>query len=146
MVSRIFKFCELSWHDLCNIKRWFQRSAAREGFTLESFNPSIRVAKAENSVGQTICLTPIEVCYVVGAYIHNPAATSVETPQAGDAIDVEIARLAQREGVTRFLMAIPDSQPSEPGEKWIRVVEREVPQPVVMGGVSRAQATTAQLN
>ena len=147
MLARIFKYSDLSWSALTQIKSWFQRSSAREGFTLERFNnPSLRVAQAVNSVGQTICLTPIESCYVIGAYITNPEATSVELPQAGDAVDREIERLAQREGVTKFLIAIPDCRPSEPGEKWIRVVEREVPQPVVMGGILRAQATTAHLN
>jgi len=146
MLARIFKYSDLSWKDLTNIKRWFQRSAARYGFTLESFNPSMRVAKAVNSVGQTVMLTSIEHCYLVGAYIQNPEATSVEIPQAGNSIDDELARLAQREGVTKFLIALPDSHPSQPGERWIRVVEREVQQPVVMGGVFRAQTTTAHLN
>jgi|SRR6267154_4356466 len=148
MLGRIFKYSDLSWQALTQIKRWFNRSATREGFTLDSFNnnPSLRVAQAVNSVGQTICLTPIEVCYVVGAFIHNPESTSVEISQAGDALDLEISRLAQREGVTKFLIAIPDCQPSEPGEKWIRVVPREVQQPVVMGGVSCTRSTTAYLN
>jgi hypothetical protein len=148
MLGRIFKYSDLSWQALTQIKRWFNRSAARDGFTLDSFNnnPSLRVAQAVNSVGQTVCLTPIEVCYVVGAIIHNPAATSVEMPLAGDAIDREIARLAQSEGITKFLIAVPDCQPSEPGEKWIRVVQREVQQPIVMGGVSCTRSTTAYLN
>src|SRR5579884_2220093 len=134
MVARIFKFCELSWPDLCSIKRWFNSSAARAGFSLESFNnPSLRVAKAVNSVGQTICLTPIESCYVVGAFIQNPQATSVEMQKAGNAVDVELARFAQCEGVKKFLIALPDSHPCEKGERWIRVVERSVPQSVVMG-------------
>jgi hypothetical protein len=148
MLARIFKYSDLSWSALTQIKRWFNRSAAREGFTLDSFNnnPSLRVAQAVNSVGQTVCLTPIESCYLVGAYIFNPDATSVEIPLAGDAIDRELACLAQREGVSKFLIALPNSHPSESGEKWIRVVQREVKQPVVMGGVSRAQATAAQFN
>ena len=147
MLARIFKYSDLSWKDLTNIKRWFRRDAARNGFSLESFNnPSLRVAQAVNSVGQTICLTPIESCYLVGAYIHNPEATSVEIPQAGDSIDLELSRLAQREGITKFLIALPDSHPSEQGERWIRIVERQVPQPVVMGGVSSTQANTAQVN
>jgi hypothetical protein len=146
MLARIFKYSDLSWKDLTNIKRWFTRDEARHGFTLESFNPSMHVAKAENSVGQTTLLTPIESCYVVGAYIRNPDATGPELSLAGNTLDVELTRLAQREGVTKFLIALPDSRPSEPGEKWIRVVEREVPQPVVTGGVSGAHATTVQLN
>ena len=146
MRARIFKFADLSWKDLTNIKRWFRQDQARYGFSLENFNPSMRVAKAENSVGQTICMTPIEVCYVVSAYIQNPEATSVEVPKAGDEIDRQLAFLGQREGVTKFLIALPDSHPSQPGEKWIRVVEREVPQPVITGGVSRVQATAARSN
>ena len=128
MLARIFKYADLSWKDLTNIKRWFTREEARCGFTLETLTPSMRVVKVENSVDETICLTPIESCYVVGAYIQNPEATSVEAPKAGDAIDRALASLAQREGVTKFLIAIPDSHPSQPGERWIRVLERTVPQ------------------
>src|SRR6266699_681830 len=62
MFAKIFKYSDLSWKDLTNIKRWFRQDASRNGFSLESFNPSIRVAQALNSAGQTICLTPIESC------------------------------------------------------------------------------------
>jgi hypothetical protein len=147
MRARIFKYADLSWKDLTNIKRWFTREEARDGFTLDSFNNLfVRVAKAENSVGQTICLTPIESCYVVGAFIQNPEATSIAMQRACDSIDVEIACLAQREGVTKFLIALPPHLPSEPGEKWIRVVQREVVLPVVMGGFPRSETTAARLN
>jgi hypothetical protein len=146
MFARIFKYADLSWKDLTNVKRWFQRAQARHGFTFENFNPSMRLAKAENSIGQTITLTPIEICYVVGAYICNPDATSVEIRQAGDSIDVEVMRMAQREGVQRVLVALPDSHATEAGEFWIRVVERNVSKPVVAGGASRTQATTTQFN
>jgi hypothetical protein len=104
------------------------------------------IAKATNSVGQTVCIAPIEKCFVIGAYLVNPEATGPEVSLAGNICDAEIARLAQREGVKRFLIAIPDSRPSEPGEFWIRVVSREVPQPVITGGVSRVQATAARSN
>jgi hypothetical protein len=148
MLSQIFRVCELSWDDLRNIKRWFRRDEAREGFTLESFanNPTMRVAKATNAIGQTIVLCPIEPCYIIGAFLRNPDATGPELPLAGDCIDMELSKLAQREGVNKFLIAIPDSRPSEPGEKWIRVIERTVPQPVVTGGVTREQATAAHTN
>jgi hypothetical protein len=146
MLGRIFRYSDLSWKDLTNIKRWFKRDEARNGFSLDSFNPSIRVARVENSVGQTVCFTAIENCYVVGAYIHNPCATSGELGRGGDAVDCAVSTLAQREGVSKFLIALPDHFPSEPGEKWIRVVEREVQQSVIMGGIPRSQASSAQFN
>jgi hypothetical protein len=146
MRARIFKYCELSWSDLCNIKRWFQHSVAREGFSLHSLNPSMKVAKAVNSVGQTLGFYPIESCYLLGAIIQNPDATDVEIGSGGDFIDSEIAKLAQREGVSKFVIALPTSVPSEPGERWIRIVERQVPQPILTGGVSPSQTTTVSSN
>jgi hypothetical protein len=142
MLARIFKYCELSWSDLCNIKRWFQPSAAREGFTLDSLNPSMKVAKVVNSVGQTLAFCPIESCYLVGAFIQNPEATSVEIGRGGDFIDLEIAKLAQREGVSKFVIVLPTSVPSQPGERWIRIIERQVPQPIFTGGVAQSQTNT----
>jgi hypothetical protein len=146
MLARIFKYSDLSWHDLCNIKRWFQRSAAREGFTLDSLTPSMKVAKVVNSVGQTLAFCPIESCYLVGAFIQNPEATSVEIGRGGDFIDSEIAKLAQREGVRKFVIVLPTSVPSQPGERWIRIIERQVPQPVFTGGGVQSQTTTASTN
>jgi hypothetical protein len=146
MRARIFKYCELSWSDLCSIKRWFQRSAAREGFTFDRLNSSMKVAKAVNSVGQTLAFCPIESCYLVSAFIQNPEATSVEIGRGGDFIDLEIAKLAQREGVSKFVIVLPTSVPSQPGERWIRIVERQVPQPILTGGVSQSQTTTVSSN
>ena len=130
MRCRIFKFCELSWNTLTQLKRWF--SAARDGFTLQNFEPGMKVAEAVNSAGQVVLLCPIEPVWMVSAYVRNPAAPSAELQQAGNAIDRELARLAAREGVARFLITIPDAgRPSEPGERYIRVVERRIPQTAI---------------
>jgi len=147
MLARIVKYADLSWKDLTNIKRWFQREATREGFTLDSLNPSMKIAKATNSVGQTIAFCPIENCFVIGAFIQDPLATSVELGKAGDCIDAEVTRLAQREGVTKCFIALPDNVPTQPGERSIRVIERQITRPITTGGViSNAQSTCAQLN
>ena len=146
MLARIFKLSELSWRDLCDVKKWFRRDTTREGFTLESLEPSLKIAKATNSVGQTLAFCPIEPTYLVGAFVQNPEATSVEIGKAGDFIDGEIARLAQREGVTKYLIVLPTDVPSQRGERWIRVIERSVPQPIVSGGVSHMHTIAAQSN
>ena len=146
--ATVLKYSELSWSALTQIKAWFQRSPARNGFTLENFanNPSLKVAQAVNSVGQTIILTPIEPCYIIGAFLQDPDATSVEMRRGCDSIDVEIARLAQREGITKFLIAIPDSHPSQPGERCVRVIERVVPQIAAVQVGCHTQSATAHVN
>jgi len=143
MRCKVFKFCELSWSALAQLKRWFNGSANRDGFTLSSLEPNLKVAEAVNSAGQVVLLCPIEQCFIVSGYVHNPDATSGELQQAGNAIDRELARLAAREGITRFLVTIPDGRPHEPGERWVRVVERRVPQ-TAMGATYPSQPTAIQ--
>ena len=148
MLARIFRYSDLSWLALTQIKSWFRSSAAREGFTLQNLanNPSMHIAQAVNSVGQTLAFCPIESCYLVGAFIQNPEATSVEIGRGGDFIDSEIAKLAQREGVSKFLIVLPTGVPNQPGEHWLRVVERQVPQPIITGGIPHTQVGTTPSN
>ncbi len=108
MKTTIFKFADLSWPTLANIKKWFRQDIARPGFTLENFsnNPSMKVVQVENSVGQTIALCPIEPCFLVSQLI-NPEATIIETGVAGDLAPIVLLQdMAQQEGMTRFLIVV----------------------------------------
>ena len=147
MKTTIFKFADLSWSALANIKSWFRQDIARAGFTLENFsnNPSMKVVQVENSVGQTIALCPIEPCFLVSQLI-NPEATIVETGVAGDYADRALARYAQQEGMTRFLIVCPPDYPSQADEKWVRIIERKVPLAAIHSVGCATKSTAAHIN
>ncbi|HEX3642350.1 MAG TPA: hypothetical protein VHV10_13750 [Ktedonobacteraceae bacterium] len=147
MKTSIFKFADLSWESLTKIKKWFRQDIVRDGFSLQSFNnnPSLKVVEVTNSVGQTIAFCPIEPCFVVNQIV-NPQATTIEACVAGDNADRALARLAQQEGITRFLIICPPDYPSQPDERWVRIIERKVSQVAAMQSVDCAQSTTAYIN
>lgn len=148
MNARIFKICDLSWDALAKIKRWFRPDVVRETLTLENLsnNPSLKVAEVKNSVGQTVSFYVIEPTFVVSP-IASPDATVIETGITGDCADRAVASIAQHEGMARFLICVPPEYPSQPGERWIRVIERKVPQIAVMQSVDcAAQSTTVSIN
>jgi hypothetical protein len=79
--------------------------------------------------------------------LSNPAATTIETGVAGDHTDAALAQMAQSEGVTRFLIVVPPNYPSTPNAKWVRIIERKVPQIAAMQSVDcAAQSATAYIN
>jgi hypothetical protein len=133
MKTSIFTLADLSWDTLAKIKRWFRPDITRHGFALQSFdnNASLKVVEVHNSVGQTVALCPIEPCFLVNM-ILNPEATRIEIGVAGNNVDRGLELIAQQEGMTRFLIVCPPDYPSQPDEKWVRVVERQVPQVAAM--------------
>jgi hypothetical protein len=148
MKTSIFKFADLSWDSLAKIKKWFRQDIVRDGFNLQSFrnNPSLKVVEVHNSVGETIALFPIEPCFVVNQIV-NPQATPIEASVAGDNADRALAKLAQQEGITRFLIICPTNSPTQPDERWVRIIERTVPQVTATQSVDCAkQSTTAYIN
>jgi hypothetical protein len=128
MNTRIFKMADLSWDAMVKIKRWFRPDVVRETLTLDSLsnNPSLKVAEVTNSVGQTVSFCVIEPTFVVSPIV-NPKATVIETGKAGDFADRALTSMAQHEGMTRFLIVCPPDYPSQPDERWVRIIERKVP-------------------
>lgn len=146
MKTSIWKYADLSWETLAKLKAWFRPDIAREGFTLENLNNSIKVVEVKNSVNQTVALCPIERCFIV-QQIVNPESTVIESGRAGDFADQALARLAQSEGMDRFLIAVPSSYPTQPDEVWVRVISRRVPQIAAMQSVDfTSQAHAARSN
>src|SRR5579864_8147956 len=131
--TSIWRYCDLSWSSLAKIKSWFRPDTVRDGFKLQSVadNLSLRIVQVDNSVGQTVSFNLIEPCFLVN-HIVNPQATPTETQFAGDWADAALARMAQREGVTHFLIVVPSNFPSHPDEQWIRIIPRNVPQIAAM--------------
>ena len=147
--ATLLKYHDLSWNTLTEIKKWFgQSSRSRDGFTMDSFvnNRKLQVATATNSVGQNIAHCLIEPCYMFSAYVLNPEATEIEQRRAGDVIDGALAHLAQKEGVQKLLLLLPDSYPSQPEEKWVRIVERQVPQIAAIQGMGCNTHSPAFIN
>ena len=144
--ATLLRYCDLSWKSLTEIKSWFKRSGARDGFNVESFNnPKLQVISATNEDGQTVAHCLVESCYLFSAYLTNPEFKGEpEQQQAGNVIDGALAHLAQREGITKLLIVLPDSFPSQPEERWVRTVERKVPQIAAiqaMGSFTQLPAT-----
>lgn len=136
MFARIFKLCEMGWKDLTKLKAWSKLSASFNDIAPETFNnPSLCIASATNSVGETVCYCPIETVFMVSAYALSPTATPAEAHEAGDRIDAEIEKLAQRNGVSKCLICVPEGCSNLPEGEWKRVsvYERKIPQSIAMG-------------
>jgi hypothetical protein len=146
MIVRLFKMFELGWSARAELKKWLHLATKRDGFTGFD-NPSLEIASATNERGETVVHAAVEPCYLLSAYMPNPAITNVEEmKQAGDQIDAALAAKAQREGRSKLLILVPDSCPSFPDERWVRIIEREVPLPVTAHVAGRASNQIARAN
>jgi hypothetical protein len=65
----------------------------------------------------------------------NPTATPSEAQSAGDAIDRELELHAQRNGISKVLVVLPENMPTMPNEKRIRIVERKTAPAVNTHGI-----------
>lgn len=145
--AKLMRYCDLSWSALTEIKSWLKRSRGlRDGFTVESFsNPKLQVISATNEDGQTMAHCLIEPAYLFSAYLVHPDLKDIaEQTDVGNAVDAALSHQAQKDGVTRLLMVLPDSHRSEPDERWVRVIEKKVPQIAAiqaMGSYTQSPAT-----
>jgi hypothetical protein len=67
-----------------------------------------------------------------------------EQTDAGNALDTALSHQAQMDGVTKLLMVLPHSHPSVPDERWVRIIEKKVPQIAAiqaMGSYTQSPAT-----
>jgi len=119
--ATVQNLAELSWPDLRDLFSWPSSS------TIQTDNPHLLIAKAANERGETIAFVSAEPILLVEGYVLNPRSNREDDQKAGDAID---AALAQRAGVGRIWVVVPDEAPIMEGEQFIRVLERKVYQPV----------------
>jgi hypothetical protein len=134
---RLFKYSEMSLSALTQFKAWINRNE----FDLESFGASsLRVATAKNASNRAICHVPIETVFLVSSSAVNPKTTEVEARVAGDIIDSYIEREGQQAGIRKCLIVVPPCQPSFPEERWIRVIERSIPQTINTVGLGSDKA------
>lgn len=142
MKATLLKYCEMTREALTQLKSWLQRFP--NGFDVENFhNPTLKIAQSTNAVGQVVCYCAVEPAYVITSLATNPQATEIEVRTAGDYIEGSIAREAQLTGATKLLLVVPDTLPSQPDEKWIRIVERKIiPRTLAMQGIGDDQSTS----
>jgi|HubBroStandDraft_6_1064221.scaffolds.fasta_scaffold140617_2 hypothetical protein len=138
--AKLFRLWEMSWADLTWLKAW----AAFSNFDLENINSlSAKFAVATDADGGTLCITPIEQVYLVRCFAVRRNVSPEEACFAGDIMDAEIARQAEMNGISRLIIEVPACHPSLPDEKWIRIVERKIPQSIATGGAGYNSSTAA---
>ena len=139
--TTVRKLADLSWPDLRDLFTW-----PSGGSTIQADNPNLLIAKAANERGETIAFVTAEPILLVDGYVFNPQSNREDDQKAGDAID---CALAQRAGVNRIWIAVPNNCPPIEGEYILRVVERKVYQPVTATqrlGCCDSQSPTAFIN
>src|SRR6266496_2234690 len=119
--ATVRKFADLSRPDLRELFSWPSNS------TIQTENPNLLIAKAANERGEVVAYVTAEPILLVDNYVLNPQSSREDDHKAGAAID---AALAQQAGVNRMWIVVPDDAPTMKGEKFIRVLECKVYQPV----------------
>jgi hypothetical protein len=127
--ATLLRMSELSWESLTKLKAWMKMSASFNSFDGENFNsPSLKIAQASDANGTPVVFCPVETCFLVSAYAVSPNVTPLEAQHAGDVIDAEIARHAQRNGISKMLIVVPKDYPALQDGEWkeFRVYERRI--------------------
>lgn len=119
--ATVRKLADLSCHDLRDLFSWPSNS------TIQADNKNLLIAKATNEHGATIAFVTAEPILLVDTCVLNPQGNREDDQKAGAVID---GALAQSAGVNRMWIVIPEEAPIMEGERFIRVFERTVYQPV----------------
>ena len=139
--ATVRKLADLPWEDLRDLFSW------PRGSTIQAENPNLLIAKAVDQTGQVAAYVTAEPILLVDSFVLSPKSSEADSQRAGDAID---KALAEKAGVQRMWVVIPDEAPTMEGEKVIRVYERRVYQPVAStqrrGCCELKQQPTAFLN
>jgi hypothetical protein len=91
-----------------------------------------------NQRGELVCYVMLEKAFVASG------TTPEEAQQAGDAADLAIECAARNAGATSVVLVLSPEHPHFPEERWVRIIERPIPQTVRMpevGSKTSAQAT-----
>jgi len=119
--ATVRKITELSRPDFKELFTWPSNS------TINAENPNLLIAKAANERGEVVAYVTAEPLLLCENYVLNPQSSREDDKKAGDAID---AALVQAAGVQRMWFVVPTDASIMEGEKFIRVLERKVRQPV----------------
>jgi hypothetical protein len=119
--ATVKKLAELPWPDLRDLYSWPSNS------TIQADSPNLLIAKAANERGEVVAYVTAEPILLVDGYVLNPQSTREDDQKAGAAID---SALAQQAGANRLWIVVPDDAPIMKDEKFLRVLERKIDQPV----------------
>lgn len=122
--ATVRKWAGLPWAEFRDLLTWPCKS------TLQTDNPHLLIASVKSATGKTVCFATAEPIFLIDGYVCSPESTPSEAQRGGDAVDLAFASEAQKAGVGRMLIVLPTDSPNEPGEKWLRVIERKVPQAI----------------
>ena len=126
--ATVRKWAGLPFEDLWNVLSWLSRSKS----TFETDNPNVLVGKACNERGEPVVYLTAEPIFLVGGYAIFPGTDPSEAGQAADAIDSALVHEAEKAGVQRVLVVLPDYAPTHPQERLLRVIERRLPQTITV--------------
>ena len=137
--ATVQKLADLSLPDLRDLFSWASNS------TIQADNSSLLIAKAVNERGEVVAYVTAEPILLVDGFVLNPQGNRGDDQKAGNAIDSALTQ----SGVNRLWIVVPDEAPIMKGEKFIRVLERKVYQPVTATqrlGYSNFQSSAGLLN
>lgn len=144
MKARIFKYCDMSRQALTELKKWMQRGVDVNIF---NNNPTLRIASATNSVGDAVCYCTVESAFVLGSLVHHPKATTPEMFSAANLIEDAITTEAAQTGAHKLLIFVPENWPPVQGERFVRVVQRQIASAVATHTIDHsASHATALVN
>jgi len=116
------KLTELPWNKFKELFTWPSKGL------IQADNPALKVARVTKEDGEVVLYATCERVLLVDSYVCNPHCVESEASQASVVLDTTIKSEAEQTGIARILIVLPDETPSVPDEKFIRVVERKVPQ------------------
>ncbi len=140
--AKVHKWVAMSQQDLCKLIGWLDDRSA-----IEFENENLLIASVTNQRGELVGCVPFEKVFLVpGSAILQDTAPLEDRPVACEASKA-IKREGQKSGVGKLLVVLSEDHPSFPGEKWVRVIEQQIPH-VPMQGLDfpLQQSTAAYLN
>lgn len=133
--ATVLRWSELTWDAMKQFNIFMYKST----FSRDQIaTPSLRVAIATNEKGEPLLVAPVETVLLVSGFTISPGTTGEDAKLAGDAIDLEVARLGQQLGIGKVVFVIPKDAPAlleEDGWEEIRTYTRKIPQCDVTGFV-----------
>ena len=90
-----------------------------------------------NQRGELVCYVMLEKAFVASGTSPD------EAMQAGDAADLAIQCAARNAGASSVVLVLGPEHPHFPEERWVRIIEREIPQTVKMPEVGVAKSAQA---
>jgi hypothetical protein len=117
--SRLRKWADLTHEDFFKLIGWSPTKLEFDNRTL--------VASASRD-GETLAYVAAQPVFIVSSYALNPETTPTDLQNCGNAIDSALLTEAQRVGIGKLWIELPEDAPPQPDEKTIRVIERSIPQ------------------